>query len=565
MSQAQFSDSIAQPNTARSLSSGNRLAWLRMLLLGALGASLILYAAVVLFGPILRGTDTYITFSRLYIWTAALKGGDPMSVWTPIDANGFGSPVSFFYHKLFNLVGAVFVLASGDIVAGFRVAVLAFSALMFAGIYVCAGRFGADRTSRVAIATLALFSPYLITRLVEAGNLAEYAATALVPFVIALAIDIYAGRFGKWRALALFALLLLLALAHILVFVVVSGVLLLAMLYLFVTAPRRGGLPLAVTLGALVVFFTVLYVPFTFWSTYFCPAQANIFGHIADNLLSPGYLFWRSPRSQFGWPVFVLMVGLALQLRQRDTPRARTVLALGSIALAVILLMTRLTRPLWEVSAQLDFVQYPWRLLTLVIPLCLVAIAGMLEQLSVRVKAFVQLGLLGIALTNAAAMLYLYQHEFAPIPAAQLRREVPTTSIVGPDAGGEYFPAAFQTRLDQINVLNVHAPSVLPAPAGLIEASACTYPDIPRPAYFKTLHLSVACASGGHVRINQFSTPFLQSLATNGQGVSVKPMAGSQLIDFALPAGNWTITVKQRSYADLVIMAWRHKLFGEQP
>lgn len=564
MSQAQFSDSIAQADNARSTSPASRYAWIQALVLGAVSVSLVLYVAVVLFGPILRGSDTYITFSRLYIWTAALKSGDPASIWTPIDANGFGSPVSFFYHKLFNLVGAVFVLTTGDIVLGFRAAVLAFSALMFSGIYLCAARFGADRPSRFVIATAALLTPYLITRIVEAGNLAEYAATALVPFVIAIAIDAYAGRFEKWRALALFVFLVLLALAHILVFVVVSGVLLLAMLCLCVTAPRRGASPLAVALGALAVFFTMLYVPFTYWSTYFCPAQANIFGHITDNLLSPGYLFWRSPHSQFGWPIFVLFVGLALQLRYRNDPRARTVLAIGAIALGVILLMTRLTRPLWEVSSQLDFIQYPWRLLTLVIPLCMVAIAGLFEQLPSRIKPLAQIGLLGIALANAACMLHLDRQEFAPIPAAQLRREVPTTSIVGPDAGGEYFPAEFQKKLDQINVLKVHAPSVLPAPRPLVESSDCTHEDISRPAYFNVLRISVSCASGGNVRINQFSTPFLISVATNAQGVTIAPDAGSTFINFALPAGDWTLSVKQRTYLDLVLMAWRHKLSGKR-
>jgi hypothetical protein len=78
--------------------------------------------------------------------------------------------------------------------------------------------------------------------------------------------------------------------------------------------------------------------------------------------------------------------------------------------------------------------------------------------------------------------------------------------------------------------------------------------------HFDKLRVSGVCAHPGRVRINQFSTPFLDSFATNEEGIVVKPIASTLAIEFALPAGHWTIMVRQRSYIELVKMAWRAKL-----
>lgn len=40
----------------------------------------------------------------------------------------------------------------------------------------------------------------------------------------------------------------------------------------------------------------------------------------------------------------------------------------------------------------------------------------------------------------------------------------------------------------------------------------------------------------------------------------MKPVENAQVIEFALPPGHWTITVRQRSYIELVEMAWLAQL-----
>lgn len=112
------------------------------LYVGMMGIALAAYVFAILFAPIRREWDTYLSFSHLYVWTAELRSFNVLSTWTPLDANGYGSPLPFFYHKLLNVMGAALSIASGDIVIGYRLTILTFSATLFAGIYLCARRLG---------------------------------------------------------------------------------------------------------------------------------------------------------------------------------------------------------------------------------------------------------------------------------------------------------------------------------------------------------------------------------------------------------------------------------------
>lgn len=518
------------------------------------------YVLAVLFGPILRGDDTFISLSHLGIWTAALGAGDPISIWTPTDAHGFGSPVPFFYHKLFNLAGALFALASGDVVTGFRLAVLLYSGIMFYGAFACARKLGADRLSGLVTGTACVFAPYAIDNIVERCAVAEYAAMAFVPLILALTIDfIQARNVQAWRGIAMFALLLLLALAHLFVFLMAVGLLLPLALGLLVRSSSGSVSLVAATLGALVIFAVFFYVPFSFWGSYFCPDQVRAYGLPVQHVLPLRAVFLPLPDSRAGWPALALIIGMVLHLRLPRKSRDSLALGLGVVALALIILMTRVATPVWTVSRQLDVVQFPWRLLAVATPLCLIALAGMIEKLSISTRRRVQFGILTISLANTLGMLFLLRLDHDLFPVAELQHDAPTAGI-GRDAGGEYFPSSFQPALNPLTVWLVPVATVLPDRRPLIEGNGCDLPAVERPAYFHQLRISTTCPDGGQVRVNQFSTPFLESVAISPDNTKVKPRDDGPFIDFNLPAGKWTIVVKQRSYLDLVIAAWRAKV-----
>jgi hypothetical protein len=541
--------------------------WITWLFAGVIGIALVAYVFAILSGPVLRQWDTYLSFSHLYVWTTELRASDVLSTWTPLDANGYGSPLPFFYHKLFNLIGAALSIAGGDIVVGYRLTILVFSATLFGGTYMCSQRLGADRISALALATASVLAPYYLCK-IYFGTIADYSAAALIPLICALMLDAHAGRFGIRKAVGLFAALLLLELAHVLVAAMAFGVLIPVAVYLSI-ATRRAYLALIATLLAVIVFVVFFYVPFSYWSAEFSPAQAFIGGGVENHLYTLRDVLSPSPLSSFGWPFYALIAGVALYAfrgRRSGDPRIHAAFVMGCFSLAIVFMTLKITRPFWLLGGPLEFIQFPFRLLSVATPLCLVAVAGLLAQLSPGARRYAQLGLVLFALANATRLAIIALHATTPyVPAdniishAELNREIPPTQVIGPDAGGEYLPAFMHPALARIDVFKTPIRTILPAPRPFIEARGCRVPAMDHPATLHLLQLSVTCASGGTVRINQFATSMLESSATNGNA-TIQPRADSPFIDFTLPPGQWTVTVNQRTWLELSVLAWRAKL-----
>lgn len=547
-------------------------AWLSLALSGLAGVALLAYAFAILSGPITRGWDTYLSFSHLYVWTAELRAHEWLSTWTPLDANGYGSPLPFFYHKLFNLTGAALTLASGDIVTGYRLAILVFSAVLFAGVHLCAGRLGADPLSRLAIAAASVLAPYYVLK-IGIGTIADFSGATLIPLVLVPALDACAGRFRIRQAVWLFAMLVLVMLAHVLVAAMTFGVVVPMVLYASVA--RRAWLALMTTVLAACVYVGLFYVPFSFWGAAFSPAQAFIGGGVENHLSNLLDVLSHSPLSPVGWPFFALTACMACYVARgggRGDPHLRIAFTIGALSLIVVLMTTRLARPLWLLGGPLEYIQFPYRLLSVATPLCLVALAGLLAQFEPRTRRYAQVGLLLVALVIGTRTATIFVHAKSPYaPAtptmtyAELNREVPPRQVVGPDAGGEYLPASYRAALARIDVFKTPVSSILPAPGPFIEGEHCRFPAMTPPSTLHALQIPVTCTTAGTLRINQFASPMLESVATDDTGTRrVLPSAASPFIEFALPAGEWTVTIEQRNWLELAGLAWRARLSGQR-
>lgn len=531
------------------------------------GFFLLTYLLAILFAPIISGDDAFQALSHLDSWIKALRDRDGLATWTPGDANNYGSPLPFFYHKAFNVLAAALSVALNNPNYGFRGGILIFSGCMFFGMYLLSGHFTTSKQLRAVIATVTLYSPYAVNNLVARTAVAEFSAMALVPFAFTLALNVVKNKRQLiFNTCALMATFVILALSHIVIFLATLGVIALGALA-YLTQSRRAFVVLASTACACLLFLFFIYIPFAYWGTFFSPRQALIHGTAADNTLSVLALFCICPGSYISWTSLALFAAVYFEANKPSEKRDDLTLGVGIVALAMMLIMTTIAAPLWRLSNHLNFIQFPWRLLAVSTPLVFATFAGAVTTLSARGKERVQIALLTLTLLQTVmffAAIYLNDDILKKDEILSLGK---TSPFWNPDAGGEYFPAAYASKLARIkgstNRIGLsEKPSViLPAPTTFLRASgACHASDVTEPRHFVDLHLPITCDAPGEVSIAQFQTPFLDIYARRSDGTLLASDTAKPTIHFSLSSGEWIITIRERSYLELVRMAWEKTL-----
>jgi len=278
-------------------------------------------------------------------------------------------------------------------------------------------------------------------------------------------------------------------------------------------------------------------------------------------MVSPSY-----PGHWFGWPVAALIICLVVSIRQRKHPFLRTAQILGSVALIQITLMSQTANAIWRLDDQLKFFQFPWRLLSVTVPLMFVALAGFLTGYNDSLRRKLLAAMLGVSISYGllvtGALLYHRYTSHRMLSHEQLRNN-PFSG--GVEAGGEYCPAIYQRQF-ALKGQDLYVTSLLPPERPLVEVNdGCQVENPPLRKHFRELQIHVSCRSSGSVRINQFTSRFLKAQASNGESV-IQPISGSLTIEFTLPSGEWDVTVAEQHYLALVKLSleslFTHK---EQP
>ena len=520
---------------------------------------LAIYLTWILFGPLTLGHDTIFALGLLTSWQKALLAGDWFPTWTPFHTHGLGAPTPFFYHKLFDLIGGALSVALDNVLAAMHAGIAFFTLVLLYGVYACALRMGMKKKEAFALAVAAILSPYAIAEWFERSAVAEYSAMALTPWMIAQALDVERGSIGARTSFLIFLLLCLLAVAHLTIFLFVVALLFCHAASLMVRRKPGGFGLLLVNAIALLLFIFLIYEPFSYLSLEFNPDRASLVRRPDENTVPWINMVasWQYPGRWFGWTVVALVVALIASFRQRPWPHLATAKVIGLVAMALIVLMSPIANPLWRLSDQLLYIQFPWRMLAVATPLIFVAFAGMLAEIGDRLRLKLLIAMLGLSMLYSVTIIGgLFFHRYARdrVVTAEQVREAPF--VVGAEIGSEYLPAAFRQSLS-LSSLPVNP--ILPTQRMLVEAmSGCVISPALERQHFRLLQAHASCHVSGLVRINQFFTSFLEAYAVSGSQV-VKPVSGALTIDFELPAGEWELRVRVRSYLELVAWSWQRR------
>ncbi|MBN1476236.1 glycosyltransferase family 39 protein [Candidatus Sumerlaeota bacterium] len=294
--------------------------------------------------------------------------------WFPNLEWGHGYPYPNFYAPGGLWVSWFFLLLSASYLTGVK------AAFLFAGLLAPFGMYRwlrprVSRMAAVAGALLYLLAPYHLLNIFVRGNLAEYLAMGLFPWVLWGFERLAAKQKAKDIALAS-VLLCLFQLTHTLSALFGTGFLVgWLLLRLLVQRPSQSVLiSSAVTLGVGTLLGAIYWLPALWDARYVRVATLAEQIVAADHVIYP----WQLLDPRWGWGYSVPGPADQISLQMGLPQFAAVVLALGALwrgrgdrksllvwtilFIALILLLMPISVPLWQLPL-MRMIQFPWRLL----------------------------------------------------------------------------------------------------------------------------------------------------------------------------------------------------------
>ena len=346
-------------------------------------ALLTLLAGLPLFQfKVMSGHDALVYLPRAVEFYEGLRAGQLFPRWAPDLSAGYGQPLFNFNPPLFYYLSAFFHLLGFSFVAAQNLAIFTLLLLAGLGMYLLAGEAFGQRGGLVS-AVAYLFAPYLLVTLYVRHALADFSAFAFIPLAFwGLYRFAQGGRFRYLLVGALSVALLLLSSNPVALVAFPAFWLFLGWLAYAGRSWRallRGLWCLMLGLGLSAFFWLPALVERDFVQTsrllegYL--SYRHHFVYLYQFFLSPwGYgLSLPGPMDEMSFAigsVHLLLVGAALLLILRIRVAAGRASLLVSFFLIVLLLAAFLasnaSQFLWERAPLLQFLQFPWRFLSLV-------------------------------------------------------------------------------------------------------------------------------------------------------------------------------------------------------
>ena len=511
------------------------------------------------------GHDGIWVFPRIAVMAERFALGDVIPVWSSLDNYGLGSPEPIFYNKLFYYPAALVYLAVGSLKLAGLITLAGFLAIGGIGMAALGRRLGAPPVIAAIAAAAFVLASYTTGNWLARAAIAEFSAAMLVPWVVRWMVILVTER--RWP-IHIGPLLFLLYLAHAGIAYASVYVLAIAYVWRFVASPARalsraelGRAVLSVAIFALAVapfLLTSLRLAEVFnldaWRTAF-----DITAHhrpLAHYLFDP--ILWLGDRErylspQLDLPVLAIalfgLVWLAVR-RLRGQPETATALVFLGLCSAVLMVMQMpLANPVYRTVPGLDFLQFPFRLLSLLTP-CLFGMAlATLALLWRRRRANTATLLAVTMLFGSVAATSAYFNRDVDWFSSQRVEEPPLTRLMF-DQVFEYLPVTEPFEPDamvhgirtRVYETTSGAPCVIADPA-------------PPPVEVRQRRFEIECPAAASVPLPVFFAPGMGVADETGAVLAFGRTAEDPRLRLDLAAGRHVVTVSLPTLAT-VLAAW---------
>lgn len=338
------------------------------------------------------------------IYAAHFRHGDFFPVWSSSDAYGMGTPTPLFYHKAFFIIGGVvFIMLGGALKATLLVTLAFFMVVGAYGMRQALGVVTEQRLLQVAGSLGFLFTNWAFVEWLTRGDLAEFSALMVVPWLLYWCLTLVKDRRVSWVIVPTMVVLVDAHSAVALVSTIVLGVTLVTFLATFGVAGLRAVYGrLLIAAGATTLILAPMLVAELEMSRFYDPAsKITQFGAtVSRNFTDPWWSYFYLPSNrwlsrtntnvdvQLDFAItFILAVGLFTVIvrwarrsavrRPAPVPAAgRPAVALLVVSLALYLfLQFRVSLPVYDVLSPFKVITFPFRMMTFIVPLALLLAA----------------------------------------------------------------------------------------------------------------------------------------------------------------------------------------------
>ena len=382
---------------------------------------------------------------RILTIAQAFAHGDLFPIWDADAIHGTGHATPLLYHKLFNVVAAVGYLLSGSEKSAALLAIALFSLVGIAGLYAALRTLGWRPLAALLPALAFPHMNYAVTDYLVRGAFAEYAALALIPWIIWWCIDLLTHQ--RFR-LIIAPLLFLTLLAHTVMAYYAVGLLLITFVVHWMHRSAAWWRELLRPTLAVLLFFALsapliglilLFSHYFFMDFYLIYLPTEHFRYPLEYLFDIGHR-WGDPPERFtiqldlAYTLLLLtaLLGYRYLRSAAFTPtQQRLATALGGGLLLYGLLQLPIAAPFYLHLPGAAYLQFPWRLVAFLSLLTLLLAALLLRTLPRRPATL---------LLALAALLVIAVNVTRPAPSQWFPLDSPEQIAQQQHTPHEYLP-----------------------------------------------------------------------------------------------------------------------------
>jgi hypothetical protein len=366
-------------------------------------AAIVLGAAALILSLVGRGSGWPVgeAFNNelilVPIYAAHFRHLDFFPVWSSTDGLGLGTPVLLFYHKAFFYVaGFIFILFGGALKQTLIVSIALFLVVGAYGMRQALTLVTDSRLLQTVGSVGFLFTNYVFTDWLTRGDLPEFSAMMIVPWLLYWCLNLLKNR---RVSLVLIPVMALLVDAHSAIGLIAVITLAITMITFLAVAGIRGLRAIAPRLivavgGATVLLAPTLLAELKFGQAFDPESKVTLYGKVANEFVGFGSYFYDG---RYRWlannglhnfvqidfaiwiPIAIALIGAAALWvakwtrpdRTRAASNLRTPCILMLLASLCVYLFLQLPVSLWiyRFLSPLQVVAYPYRMLTFITPI----------------------------------------------------------------------------------------------------------------------------------------------------------------------------------------------------